>query len=90
MSSPATVRSLTREPGQQEPDQAVSAPFPPTIMEATHGTLEESIELSSSSSSSSSSWSISLSVSGELTDTQTQKMPRTDNDESDDLEATLC
>jgi hypothetical protein len=62
----ATVCSLAREPDQQEPDQAVSAFFPPTIMEATHGTLEEPIKLTSSSSS--------LSVSGELTNSQTQKI----------------
>jgi hypothetical protein len=43
MSSPATVGSLALKP-----DQAVSAHFRPTIMEATHGTREEPLELSSS------------------------------------------
>jgi hypothetical protein len=88
ISSPAAICSLAREPDQQEPDQqepdqAVTAPFfPPTIMEVTHGTLEEPIELTSSSSS----WllSMSSSVSGEFTDSsETQKMQQTGNDESE-------
>jgi hypothetical protein len=86
MSSPATVYSIAREP-DQEPDQAVSAPFfPPTTMEASHGTLEEPIKLSSSSLSS----SMSSSVSDELTESQTQKMQQADDAESNDSEATLC
>jgi hypothetical protein len=75
-SSPATVRSLA-----PEPDHAVSAPVPPTIVEATHGTREEPIELSSCSSSS------SVSSSSELTKSQTQKIRPTgiqsDDNESD-------
>jgi hypothetical protein len=66
MSSPATVGSLA-----PEPDQAgVSAPFPPTIMEATNGTREEPLELSSSSS-------VSSSASTEFSMSQTQTMRQT-------------
>jgi hypothetical protein len=79
-SSPATFRSLA-----PEPDHAVSARVPPTIMEATHGTREEPIEFSSCSLSS------SVSLSSELTISQTQKFRPTsiqsDNNGSD-LEAT--
>jgi hypothetical protein len=82
MSLPATVCSLLQEP-DQEPDQTVSAPIPPTIMEVAHATLEELIELSSSLSS------VSSSLSGKLMDLQTQKMQRTDN-ESTDSKAILC
>jgi hypothetical protein len=46
-SSPATVHSLV-----PEPDHAMSARVPPTIMEATHVTQEEPIEFSSCSWSS--------------------------------------
>lgn len=75
-SSPATDRSLA-----PEPDHAVSARVPPTLMEATHGTREEPIEFSSCSSSS------SVSSSSELTISQTQKFRptsiRSDDNESD-------
>jgi hypothetical protein len=71
-SSPGTVRSLA-----PEPDHAVSAPVPPTIMEAAHGTQAEPIELSSCSSS--------VSSSSELTISQTQKM-RPTSIQSDDNE----
>jgi hypothetical protein len=63
MSSAATVRSLA-----PDPDHAVSARVPPTIMEATHGTREEPIKFSSCSLSS------SVSSSSELTILQTQKV----------------
>ena len=79
--SPATSRSLA-----PEPDHAVSARVPPTIMEAIHGTQEEPIEFFSCSSSS------SVSSSSELTRSQTQKFRPTSiqpDDNGSDSEATL-
>jgi hypothetical protein len=72
MSSPATVGSLALEP-----DQAVSVPFPPSIMEAFHRTREEPLEPSSSS------LSVSSSVS-ELWISQTQTMRQTTSIQPDD------
>jgi hypothetical protein len=80
-SSPATSRSLA-----PEPDHAVSAHVPPTIMEATHETQEEPIKFSSCSSS------LSVSLSSELTISQTQKFQPTSiqsDDNGSDSEATL-
>ena len=79
--SPATVQSF------KLPDEAVSAPFPPTRREGTEGTNEEdAIELSSSLSSSS--------VDSELTISQTQKLrtqkirPASHQTDDSDSEAT--
>jgi hypothetical protein len=84
MTLPATVSFHALEP-----NEAVIAPtFPSRMMEATQGTQEEPLELSSSSSSSLSC--VSLLVSRELSILQTQTMRRTSSIQSDkeDSEAT--